>query len=171
MFTVIKVTNSCTNQTYYGYSAGDDIEVIKKQFLHNATGANALRGDVKVLNGCNHDDLVFTVHDVCDTEEEAHLIRNEARVEDIDSVTGPSVLPIAINTAATKMFLERAEALNTRIDMLNSKTARQAFANGLWSGNQIQSLLKKFSRADVVRDLDKLTPVVFSSRYNSHMVA
>jgi hypothetical protein len=171
MYTIFKVINTSTNQTYYGYSHGEDLDVAKEQFYRNANGSNQLRGDVRVRNNCGTDVLVFEVYDVCDSETEAHIIRNEARVADIDSVSGPTAWPIEVHEVAIKEFEDRAKQIYNKQQQLHCKTARKAYSMGLWTGAQIQSLLKSFSHKTIAGALDELTPIEFSRHYQPYMLA
>lgn len=163
MYIIYSVINP-SGQVYYGYAQGNDIDDAKKSFLANAHRPDQNRVDVKYFGDIEPDQLLVEVVDVADSEEEAHLFRNEHRVSN-DSVSRPTNFPANINRKAEQQFPERVAALKEKAKLMSLPTARKAWAAGLYNKDQIANLTITHPKTRVIADLDNLTPAAFNSKY------
>lgn len=169
---VYKISSDLTSHTYYGYARARDEIHAKQLFLKGASRAfdpNIRRGDVEWLQKHNHnktDNIVLEVHDVCIDEQEAWMARNDLRSSDVCSVTGPSQWPIINYDHAKEYQPERVEAWKHNKQINESATARQAYQLQAWMFDQIKKLCLSFDKQMVIYDLDTLTPMQFSIKYD-----
>ena len=170
-YLVYQVTGPHTPLSYYGYAEADTLDDCKDKFIHQSLREDNKRGDVNLVNHNNNEteSLEFILRDIFSDEVEAHLCRNELRSTEADSISGPTNFPIIINRKAQEQFPDRIEAAKNMFKLLSLPTARTAYGAGLWSSEQIKSLLSKFKRDTIVQDLDTLTPRLFSIQYNQYM--
>jgi hypothetical protein len=156
---------------YYGYCAGTDETTqqnIKDAFLIGATRPDPERGDVRLFAE-NHQDetsLEVTIIDVFEEEMDAWLCRNEQRSLNHNAITGPTMFPGNIAARAAKEHPETLAQWAARLKQRGAKTARQAWALGLWTSEVIKELPLRFPKSQVMTDLDKLSPIEFSVKYS-----
>lgn len=173
MFSVYRVTGSHTNLAYYGYVHHEDPTTIKNAFLDQAKmRQDNDRGDIKLVNANNGDteSLTVTIIDQFDNELDAWTCRNEQRVFECDSITAPTPFPTGMADRCKQDKPETVARWRERMMMRTAKTARQAYAMGMWTKQHIHDLAKVFKRDDVIKDLDRLSPDDFDLKYKAYMI-
>jgi len=171
MFIVYRATGPYSNLAYYGYAEGEDELDVRETFMTGATrgdAASADRGDVRFLEqNKNEQDMIrFQVLDVCADELEAFLRRNDERARNVDSITGPSMLPGNIAERAAAERPGRLTAMQQMLKARSAKTAREAWGLGMWTTATIRNLSAVFNKQQIILDLDALTPLEFQTKYN-----
>lgn len=107
-------------------------------------------------NNGDSDSLVFVIVESFEDEADAHNARNEARERDANSIVGPSVFPTDVH----------ARAIGKRsYKMTKIKTAREAWAAGLFTNDQIKGAANKLGRQVVLEALDLMSPMNFENMY------
>lgn len=164
MYIVYSVTGKEALHTYYGYGKKDEYQ---QNFISKAKTMNMNRGDCRLLEELSWkiESLIFEEIETTETEFEAWQLRNELRVINKDSITIPSFFP---TTHVRDMELKDANILQKwkkHITCLQQQTARQAWAEGLWTNQEMKNLCTTFSKQEVVKDLDTLTPFEFNTKY------
>lgn len=173
-YTVYKVTGPNTEKTYYGYVKGTGDEAIRKAFF-TAAGRQGQEHEgrgVKQLVDANggDEDLEFEVLDVTDTEEDAFKMRNLEREGDSTSVTGASVWPDYIHRKVSAENPEYVQKMQMIRDLNKCKNAREAWAKKFFDSAAIKALPSQHNKQEVIRDLDALTPHMFSKKYGVQFV-
>jgi hypothetical protein len=166
---VYEISGPNSTSVYIGYCPQDAVEPIA-HFLVGATRKED-RGDVRFLadHGNDATALRHTVIDKVDSEVEAFDLRNTARATNPFSFTGPSRWPEGAYERSRKDNPSKYEASEKLWKARQMKTARDAYAAGLWTAAQIKGLTAHHDRADVVADLDLLTPNDFGVKYANHL--
>lgn len=170
-YVVYKAYGKNTNRVYYGYARGDEANV-KTNFTagyNNRSGGDRAERKFVDLNGGELDDVMFDIVDVFIDEYDAWMARNEERAEDALSITGPTMFPGDIAARASRENPERISQWKRRMSISKAKTAREAYAAGAWTKQQLDQLIKPIGPArkgDIVADLDSLTPQEFSTKYS-----
>lgn len=162
MFTVYRASGSKSGLAYYGYCQGDDVSGAFGQFGRSETS----RADVRLMmaNGTEDvDDLKIEVIDACTDELEALVARNDLRSTMTDSISGPTLFPLAAR--AGEIDASSIDLWNQATTRFNAKTAREALARGQWTFQQIKDLSNAFDRKNVIKDLDALSPFDFAVKY------
>lgn len=169
MFTVFKAFGPYSNLSYYGYTQNENV---LEGFLAGGTRSEVERADVRLIEAnLGHSNLIeVEVIDVFEDEMDAWIVRNEQRALHSDSISGPTYFPGGIAERAAKEKPESVEGWKKRMEMKGAKTARQAYALGMWTKEQITTLGKVFSRSEIVNALDKLTPVEFDQKYKEYII-
>lgn len=169
MFTVYRASGTKTDDAYYGYCTGEDPKSI---FLKGARRGELDRGDIRLfmMNGEDEDNIKIEVLDGCTDEIEAWMIRNDYRATCIDSITGPTHWPGNLAKRATDEYPERFDMWKTKIKQREAKTAREAWALGMWTQQSVKDLTTIYPRTQVVKDLDTLKPIEFSRKYSLTIV-
>lgn len=169
MFTVYRAFGPHSTLSYYGYSQGENV---LEAFIAGGTRTETERADVRLINANNGDSTCIQIEviDVFEDEMDAFIVRNEQRALHSDSISGPTYFPGGIAERAAKEKPESVEGWKRRMEMKGAKTARQAYALGMWTKDQIISLGKIFKREVIVKDLDKLTPVEFDQKYKEYII-
>jgi hypothetical protein len=170
MFKVYRVTGANTNSTYIGYSevedVGADFKAGKMSRFHNENEQD--RGDVRIItdNKGDFSSLSFEILSEHEDEMDALIARNEQRVLDPDSVTGPTCFPGRVFQQAQKHRPDALKRISTIFGAWSESTARKAYAKGLWSADVIKGLVSSPStKKTVLSDLDKMSPRDFASKY------
>lgn len=150
------VTGSHTTMVHYAY-AREGME--KSTFFAGCDRTDVdYRGDARMLaeNNGDRDGLSFIVMQSFEDEADAHNARNEWRARDVDAIVGPSVFPADVH----------ARAIGKRSYKLSrSKTAREAWAVGLFTGEQIAAAAAKHGRDTILKALDQMAPSNFEQLY------
>lgn len=169
MFTVFKATGPFTTLAYYGYSQNENV---REGFLAGGTRSENERADVRLVQANNGDvdSITIEVIDVFEDEMDAFIVRNEQRALHSDSISGPTYFPGGIAERAAKEKPDSVEGWKRRMEMKGAKTARQAYALGMWTKEQIILLGNVFSRDEIVKALDKLSPVEFDLKYKEYII-
>jgi hypothetical protein len=166
MFTVYRISGPESKATYIGYVAGDGNNALEA-FLVGAQRPDNDRGDVKFL--AEHNDDVPSLYALAvateENEWEALLKRNELRAADPHAFTGPTMWPLGAYERAMKEDPQRAALASSVWKLRQLPTARAAYAEGLWTYQQIAGVCKVCGRASVLEDLDNLTPSAFMVKY------
>lgn len=172
-FSVYKATGLHTNLAYYGYVHLEDPTEIKHAFCSQASNRQEIhRGDIRLLTANKGDinSIEITIVEQFDNELDAWTKRNDLRVDHCDSITAPTPFPTGMAERCNQEKPETVNRWRERMAMRLAKTARQAYAMGMWSKDHIQGLAKIFKRDDVIKDLDKLTPDAFDQKYSGYMI-
>lgn len=169
MFTVYRAFGPHSTLSYYGYSQGENV---LEAFIAGGTRTETERADVRLINANNGDSTCIQIEviDVFEDEMDAFIVRNEQRALHSDSISGPTYFPGGIAERAAREKPESIEGWKKRMEMKGAKTARQAYALGMWTKEQIITLGKVFSRSEIVNALDKLTPVEFDLKYKEYII-
>lgn len=165
MFTVYRAFGDKTGDAYYGYCQGEDP---KAAFMVGARRSELERADVRlfVANDENEEAIKVEVLDACNDEVEAWMSRNDFRASNIDSMTGPTYWPGNIAERASKEWPERVAEWKVKMQQREAKTAREAWALGMWTQEAVKALTKTHPRQQVVNDLDQLKPADFARKYS-----
>lgn len=174
---VYKISGRNTKQVYYGYTTSEDQiteAYVISEFLKGAQRTfadNSLRNSTKWLNENGNDlELTATMVGNYDNELEAFIYRNEHRADDLYSFCGPSVWPTGVSERANKEHAARVLEIQSRQssneEIRKAKTARQGWALGFFTKDQVTALADKFSKAQIVHDLDALNPFAFAQKYD-----
>ena len=148
--------------SYYGYTKEEDfISDFRKHAIKKSEKSRA-SSILWEANGCDLKNFSFEIIEVFETEFEAWQARNDVRANESDSIVGPSLLPAVFVKDADN---ERLNVWKKTIELHTAKTAREAFSLGKWTKDQVYSLVEKFQKSEIVRDLDKLSPMQFSFKY------
>jgi hypothetical protein len=166
MYTVYKAYGPEDDRVYYGYAQGTE-EDIARNFTAGVNRTDPDRAEKRMvdINGGDPADIKFEVVDVFADELDAWTMRNELRISDSQSLTGPTMFPGNILARAQKERPEQLEKWKAAMGMKEAKTAREAAQLGRWDQATVKALTTKFPRAEVVRDFDKLAPDAFASKY------
>lgn len=165
MHHVYQISGSNNNEVYIGYCPEDEMSVLD-HFLKRIDGSDD-RGDSRFVNEQGGDTaaLTATILETVDNEWEAHTLRNEYRAQNPYSYTGPTHWPMGAYERAMQEAPDRVQAANDRWKARSCKTARDAWAAGLWTKEQVKTFADKHGRSQVVADLDSLTPNEFLIKY------
>ena len=169
MFTVYKVFGPHSPLAYYGYSQSEDP---LQSFIGSANSRKEPdRGDVRLLdiNNGDVDSLQVEIIDVYDDEMDAFIIRNETRARETDSITGPTQFPGNIARRVEKERPEQLTECQRLMKMKNARSARRAYALGMWTIEQIKRVVYNVGRDEIRIALDVLSPVDFDLKYKQHM--
>lgn len=171
-YTVYKATGKNTAKVFYGWIKGTGEDAIRKSFMvqANRQGDDAENRGVQVLiaaNGGNPDEIEFEELAIVDSSIDAHQLRNDERAADPESVTDPSALPAQVHAAAKAKYPERHAKIQRYAELKKCSTARQAYAGGFFTKDQIMGLK---GHPEAKTDLDKLTPFEFSKKYDRPFV-
>jgi len=148
--------------TYYGYTKESDFIADFRKHAIKKTEKSRASSILWDLNGADLKNFSLEIIEIFETEFEAWQARNDVRANESDSVSGPCLLPWVF---ASEVENEKVSHWKKAIEMSTAKTAREAFSLGKWSKDQIYSLVNKFQKSEIVRDLDKLCPIQFSFKY------
>lgn len=171
---VFKVSSPNTDKVYYGYSIKGDVE---RTFLAHAGGdhnADPDRGDGRMIHAAGGtENLRYSIVDAYPNEIEAFVARNDARVHDSASITGPSMFPGAVFKRASAEFPDRVRGWSKSND-LNSMTARDAMnpdhgGNPVYKYQDIKDIVAATPdiKRQLINDLDQLTYPAFVKKYFS----
>lgn len=170
MYTVYLIRGPRSPFVYIGYCPGNNpleyfLTVCKNQ------RRDAERFDRRFLqeHGTSFE-LVADVLMECDTEREAFIIRNERRANNIYTFSGPTNWPPSAHASAMADNSERVKAAASKWAIRTMPTAREAYAAGMWTQNDIRYLSLQHGRDAVVADLDALTPNEFNIKYIAPMM-
>jgi hypothetical protein len=169
MFAVYKVSGKHSRNTYYGYASGDETTNVREAFLKGALRNEEERGDVRFMSS-NRDDeqaIIVEVVDVATDECEAVFLRNKNRVEDVASITGPTMWPIKAAQRAAEEYPEQAKKWTSHIKLASCKSARKAYEAGAYGFASITSLCAAHGRQKIATDLDQMSPAEFGLTYNT----
>lgn len=160
-YSVYKVTGHNTSKTYYGFVHGDGTAA-QATFLVGANRKTGERGDKDMLKANNDDQgsLTFAIVDTVDTEDAAFSLRNQYRSTDPFTITGPTNWPANVSKRVAAADPEAAKRWSLNVKQRKAKTARDAYALGAWTFEQIK--MANMSRGD----LDTLDPIEFAAKYN-----
>lgn len=172
MFILFKAYGKFNPTVYYGYKRdGEDIKKVIGQTLKTNHSKAAItlenRADyrlVEIHGGL--DNIMIEEIDIFDTEEEAWCARNDLRVDDVDSITGPTPFPINLANRVEKKQPGLMAKWKKAHTLTKAKTAREAFRLGKWSNDQIKGLRANHSRKEIVKDLDGSSPNEFALKYS-----
>jgi hypothetical protein len=166
MYTVYKAYGPEDDRVYYGYAQGDE-QAIANNFRAGVNRTDPDRAEKRMvdINGGDPDSIKFEVVDVFTDELDAWTMRNDLRISDAQSLTGPTMFPGNILARAQKERPEKLLAWKQTKEFSAAKTAREAWSLGMWSQEAVKALTQKFPRAEVIKDLDKLNPTQFASKY------
>ncbi len=164
MFTVFKAYGRLSGDVYYGYTQLQDL---REGFLHGAKRSLENRKDNMLvqLNGNNPDNIMVEELYQFEDELQAWECRNNLRANSSDSISGPTFFPCSLFNRIKQTQPEKVVKWKIATDCKNTKTARDAWALGLWSKKAVTDLVEKHNKKDVVRDLDTLTPFKFAEKY------
>ena len=165
MFIVYRANETKTRTSYYGYCTGDSP---KESFLIGAMRHNPERAAARRLFAIVDKDesrVQVEILEEHDNELDAWIGRNNYRATCSDAITGPSNWPSYMFERAQKEVPKTDEMWNERIKQRGAKTAREAWATGMWSNESIKDLSKTHPRQQVISDLDKLSPTEFDRKY------
>lgn len=165
MYTVYLIRGPRSPFVYIGYCPGNNpleyfLTVCKNQ------RRDAERFDRRFLqeHGTSFE-LVADVLMECDTEWEAFVIRNEQRAKHTRTISGPTNWPPSAHSGAMAEIGDRVKAAAEAWEIRTKNTAREAYAAGLWTQNDIRFLSLQHGRDVIVADLDTLTPDQFTIKY------
>lgn len=166
-YTVYKATGKNTAKTFYGWVQGTGEDIIRKGFnvQANRKGQDEENRGVQQLvaaNGGDPEEIEFEELAIVDNPIDAHQLRNDERAADPESVTEPSPLPANIHSAAKAKHPERYAKMMRHQDLKKLHTARQAYAAGYFSKDQIMALK---GHPEAKADLDRLNPFEFRNKY------
>lgn len=169
MYIVFKAFGPHSHSAYYGYTQNENP---LEGFLSGATRPYPTRKDVQLLQENHGDTSVIQIEmiDVCEDEMEAWIIRNEQRIVNSDTISGPTMFPGGIAERAMKERPETFEKWKKQTELSSCKTARDAYKLGKWTKDEIVSLGKQFGKQVIVKALDKLSPVDFDSKYYQNLI-
>lgn len=168
MFIVYRAFGTHSTQSYYAYAKGEEKEDALKTFLVGAHRTEE-RGDSLLFMLNNQDELSMDIEilDVFEDELDAYMLRNELRVIHSDSITGPTPWPGNMARRAENERPEELEAYRKRLKIRGAKSARQAYALGLWTKAVIDNLASwSTNKPQLKKDFDKLSPSEFSIKYS-----
>lgn len=165
MFTIYRVTGSTTRHAYYGYAAGSLTDA-QKTFSVGANRSDSERIDVQFAERAGV--LSFESLSECEDEGLAMVIRNEYRVADTNSISGPTNWPAMVHRAAHDQYGDRAERPVQLYKAMQKPTARDAYAAGAFTTAALRTSVsaKGAARDDVAADLDLLSPREFIEKYD-----
>lgn len=163
MFVVYRAHGPHSDKSYYGYGEGDDP---REAFLKGAQRSDQERADVRLLqaNRGDVDAIKVDIIDVFDNELDAWMLRNEVRERSADTISGPTMFPGNVAQRAAKEYPDRVKQW-MKSDVRNAKTAREAYALGKYTRQQLEALTATHPKKRVVYDLDHLTPQEFEQKY------
>lgn len=166
MYTVYKAYGPTDPQVYYGYAQGTE-EDIARNFTAGVNRTDPDRAEKRLvdINGGDPADIKFEVVDVFNDELDAWTMRNDLRITDAQSLTGPTMFPGNILARAQKERPEKLAEWKKARGMADARTAREAAQLGRWDQQTIKGLSAKFPRKELVQDFDKLSPDAFGSKY------
>jgi hypothetical protein len=166
MYTVYKAYGPEDDRVYYGYAQGDE-QAIANNFTAGVNRTDPDRAEKRLvdINGGDPDAIKFDVVDVFNDELDAWTMRNDLRISDAQSLTGPTMFPGNILARAQKERPEKLMAWKQTKEFSAAKTAREAWGLGMWSQEAVKALTQKFPRTEVIKDLDKMNPTQFASKY------
>lgn len=169
MYTVYQIRGPLTPTVYIGYCPGNTpldyfINVaIRQSKEENRFDVRFVKehGGVLMLNA-------VTLHEV-ETEWEAFVLRNEERAKTNHSISGPTNWPPSAHTCAVDKANDRIVAAFEMWTARTTGTARDAWAAGKWTQNDIRYLCIVHTKEAVMKDLDTLTPTQFVIKYEATM--
>lgn len=172
MFAVYRATGSVSNLSYYGYATVTEenaAEQARASFLGGAQRSEMERADVRLFqaNGADADNIRVTIIDVAEDEAEAWMLRNEQRATSVDTISGPTMFPGHIAERVAKEQPQKIANWKLAIKMRTQKTARDAYALGMWTIDQIKNLAANAPLSQIRKDLDTMTPDQFQVAYFS----
>lgn len=158
MYAVYRISSLKSPSVYYGFCTVDKDPL--DQFLHQAEGPPE-RGDAQYVANCGgRHALSAESLEQFDHQIEALFARNAYRSKDKKSYTRPSNWP---GPNFTDLKDRRAYALHR--ELLRARTARDAYAAGMWVAASINLIGMVCGRNTVLHDLDHLNPVEFDEKY------
>lgn len=166
IYTVYKAYGPNDPRVYYGYAQGTEDEI-----AHNFTaGVNRTDKDraekrMVEINGGDPADIQFEIVDVFADELDAWTTRNDLRIGDPQSLTGPTMFPGGIFARAQKERPEKIAQWTKVKEFSRAKNAKEAWNMGMWPHNVIMDLTKTYPRQQVSKDLDRLKPAQFATKY------
>lgn len=165
MHHVYLISGTTDDFVYIGYCPADATSPLDHFLV--GTRRSDDRADIRFMqeHGNDANTLTATILETVDNEWEAHTLRNEHRANHIYSFTGPTHWPSGSYDRAMKENPERVEAANDRWTARSKKTARDAYAAGLWTKDQVKEFATKHGRDQIIADLDALTPNEFLIKY------
>ena len=170
MYIVYRAFGKLSSLSYYGYQKGEEKEEVLLEVLSDAKRPDRKDSGISklfVLN--NEDESTFDVEiiEVCTDELEAFISRNEQRVSNYDSITGPTPWPMTMSRRAESEKPETMEQHRKRMKQRGAKTARQAYSLGLWTKSVIDNLVSwSTDKPQLKKDFDKLSPDEFAIKYS-----
>ena len=172
MYIVYSIVGMKSSYVYYGYKQADTIEECLEGFIKQSDRDDDNRGDRRLINENNGDLNVLTanIEEVYDDELDAWIKRNDLRVSDSHSITGPTQFPGHIAERAKKERPGTIEEWKQKLKIVGCKTARQAYALGMWSKENIKQLGQVCGRDMIIKDLDSLSPTNFKLKYDSFIL-
>ena len=159
---VYRVFGAHTAQVYYGYAATVDVKTNFLAGTQRTDAEDTNRGDFRLLaaNKGDTESLVYEVLDACDDEFDAWCTRNDLRATDPRSITGPTMLPTTAFTLAKREAPQRVEKWGR---VRQYENALEAYQNGVFSFEEITTLVKKLGKALVMDKLTSLSPAQFAA--------
>lgn len=148
--------------SYYGYCNTENLAFEFRRHAIKTTEKFRCSNILWKQNGETLDSFSFELIETFECEFDAWAARNDMRASSGDSISRPTFLPgiFARKTSNEKLF-----AWKKSIDISSAKTAREAWALGKWTKDQILSLLNSHKKNTIVFDLDKLCPASFQEKY------
>lgn len=162
MFTLFSASAK-NGMVYFGYTNEDCVE---HEFLKHAKkstpGENRGTSTIWKQNGENIKNFEFEIIDFFETEFDAWQARNDIRSTSAESISGPTLLPL---TFLSNTEIKKVENWKKSIQFKKCKTARNAFALGKWTKEEMNNLLTKFHKKTIIMDLDRMNPTQFEMKY------
>lgn len=157
-----RVSGAHTAQVYYGYAATTDVKASFLVGTQRTDAEDTNRGDFRLLadNKSDIESLVCEVVDEFDDEFDAWCTRNDLRATDPRSITGPTMFPTTAFTRAKREAPHRVEKWGR---VRQYKNALEAYQNGVFTFQEITTLVKKLGKTLVMDKLTSLSPAQFAT--------
>lgn len=169
MYTVYKAYGPEDDRVYYGYAQGTEEDIARNWNAGvNRTDPDRAEKRMVDINGGDPDSIKFEIVDVFSDELDAWTMRNDLRIGDAQSLTGPTMFPGNILARAQKERPEVLEKWKKAMGMKEAKTAREAAQQGRWDQDTLKALNGKFPRKELVNDFAKMPPDAFAAKYGLH---
>ena len=169
MYTVYKAYGPTDPQVYYGYAQGTEEDVARTWMAGvNRTDPDRAEKRLVAINGGDPDDIKFEVVDVFADELDAWVMRNDLRIQDSQSLTGPTMFPPEVLKRAQKERPEKVEGWKKARGMKDARTAYEATKMGRWPADILKTLASKMNKKDhagLRKDFDNLAPDAFATKY------
>lgn len=170
MYTVYKAYGRNDPQVYYGYAQGTEEDVARTWMAGvNRTDPDRAEKKLVALNGGDPDEIKFEVVDVFADELDAWVMRNDLRLQDSQSITGPTMFPPEVLNRAKKERPEKVEGWKKAMGMKDARTAFEAGKMGRWPSDILQMIaanLPKSEHRQLRNDFDRMAPDAFAAKYN-----
>lgn len=170
MYTVYKAYGPEDDRVYYGYAQGTEEDVARTWMAGvNRTDPDRTEKKLVAINGGDPDDIKFEVVDVFADELDAWVMRNDLRIQDSRSLTGPTMFPPEVLNRAKKERPEKVEGWKKAMGMKEARTANEATQLGRWPASILKDIavnLPKSEHGKLRNDFDKMSPDAFAAKYN-----